>query len=530
MRLDRALPAPRPGQAGVALAGNPDPDAALISGGDTRLAVDARRMNAYGAQPSPRSDEISLSSSTASTISPRGHAAAAAALAALERARERGRFPAAFAEMADDVREAIRQEFELPNAQVVLSPSGTDSTLHALCLARGLLGRPVTSIVVAADETGNGVPAAAAGRHFAAVSSGGQAVAKGEAVAGLGCACIVVAARAECGRPRAPGDIDAEVARAASAALRAGQAVVLHAMDHSKLGGAGPSIAAVRDIQAMAPGAVQVVVDACQARLGRARLNRYLDQGFLVLVTGSKFFAGPPLSGALLVPEALQRSVARIGEIPSGLLDYTARDDWPARFGRIRARLPVRQNVGQMLRWVAAIEEIRAYLAVPELFRKLALAEFGAAVPRHVARFPELALLPEPPRTELDREQDEFAARTIFPFTVAHDGRALSFEQTRLLYRALNIETSSLGLPHASPVAATACHVGQPVAIADGQGGAIGALRISADARLVSESWAGAGNLVSTQNLTARIGQIATVFEKLRFLVSHLDRLDCIPL
>jgi hypothetical protein len=529
MRLDRALLAHRSGRAGVAPAGNPDLDAALISGGDTRLAVDARRMNAYGAQPSPRPDEISLSSSTASTISLRGYAAAAAALAALEHARARGRFAAAFAEMAEDVREAIRQEFELPNAQVVLSPSGTDSTLHALCLARGLLGRPVTSIVVAADETGNGVPAAASGRHFAAVSSGGQAVAKGEPVAGLGCACVAVAARDECGRPRAPADIDAEVARAASSALRAGQAVVLHVMDHSKLGGAGPSLAGVRDIQAMAPGAVQVVVDACQARLGRARLGWYLDQGFLVLITGSKFFAGPPLSGALLVPESLQRSVARIGEIPSGLLDYAARDDWPARFARIRARLPVRQNVGQMLRWVAAIEEIRAYLAVPELFRKLALAEFGAAVPRHIARFPELALLPEPPRTEVDREQDEFAARTIFPFTVAHDGRALSFEQTRLLHRALNIETPSLGLPHASPVAATACHVGQPVAIADGQGGTIGALRISADARLVSESWAGAGNLVSTQNLTARIGRIATVFEKLRFLVSHLDRLDCIP-
>src|SRR5512140_3009025 len=47
---------------------------------------------------------------------------------------------------------------------------------------------------------------------------------------------------------------------------------------------------------------VQVVVDACQMRLGRPRLRKYLDRGCMVIVTGSKFFTGPPFSVALLVP------------------------------------------------------------------------------------------------------------------------------------------------------------------------------------------------------------------------------------
>src|SRR5215831_2710187 len=128
-------------------------DAALVSGGDARLALDASRMNPYGTQPCPRPDEISLSSSTASTVSPGAYAAAGAAFMWLELARARGRFAAAFAEMAEGLREAISQEFELPNAEVVLSPSGTDGTLQALFLARGLIDRPVTSIVVAADES-----------------------------------------------------------------------------------------------------------------------------------------------------------------------------------------------------------------------------------------------------------------------------------------------------------------------------------------------------------------------------------------
>jgi hypothetical protein len=530
MRLNRSLRAYRSGGARIAPAGDAALDATLIAGGDARLAVDARRMNPYGTQPFPRPDEISLSSSTASTISPRGYAAARAAFDRLEEARAHGRFAPTFAEMADELRAAIRRRLDLPEAEVILSPSGTDSALQALFLARGLLGRPVTSIVVAADESGNGLPAAGSGRHFAAAASGGRAVAKGEPIAGLACAAVTVAARDPHGRARPLAEIDAEVASAAASAVRAGNGVVLHAMDHSKLGSRGPSLACLREIRALAPGAVQVVVDACQARLGRARLAWYLDQGFLVLITGSKFFTGPPLSGALLVPDALQAMVARIADVPAGLADYTARDDWPAGFGRIREQLPARANVGQALRWIAAGEDMRAYFAVPELYRRIVLSEFAAAMMRHIARFQEVALLPEPEPSaaDVELEPDEFVARTIFPFTVGHDGRPLSFAQARRLHQALNLDAAALGLGHGDRIAATPCHIGQPVAIADGAGGTAGALRISADARLVSDSWAGAGDLGSTARLTERIGQVATVFEKIRFLLPHLDRLDCI--
>jgi hypothetical protein len=524
MRLDRALLAHR----SAVISAEPRDAAfevALISGSDSRLMLDAARgMNAYGTQPFPRPDEISLSSSTASTISRRGYAAARAAFVRLEDARERGRLAVVFADLADELRGAIRRAFDLPDAEVVLSPSGTDSALQALFVARGLLARPVTSIVVAADESGNGAPAAASGRHFAATSSSGRPVAKGAPIAGLACATVCVAARDARGCARPLAEIDAEVAAAAEQAISAGNGVVLHAMDHSKLGGSGPSLACLREICALAPGAVQVVVDACQARLSRARLAWYLDRRFLVLITGSKFFAGPPLSGALLIPDALRAAVGRIADVPAGLADYTARDDWPACFSLIRARLSGEANIGQALRWRAAVEDIRAYVAVPELFRRLALAEFAAAAARTIARYPELRLLPAPEDDGADDGQDEFAARTIFPFLVLRDRRPLSLVEARALHQALNMDAAALGL--ADPLAATPCHIGQPVAVADGAGGTVGALRISADARLVAESWAGAGDLVSTGRLTARLDEIATVFEKLRFLLGHADRLN----
>jgi selenocysteine lyase/cysteine desulfurase len=474
-------------------------------------------MNAYGTQPWPRPDEISLSSSTASTISPRGYAAARTVFERLENARERGRFAPAFADVADELRGTIRRAFDLPDAEVVLSPSGTDGAMLALFLARGLLRRPVTSIVVGADESGSGVPAAAAGRHFAAAASGGRAVVPGAPIAGLACAVVRVAGRDAGGRPRRLADIDADVAAAAEDAIRAGNGVVLHAMDHSKLGGEGPSLACLREICALVPGAVQVVVDACQARVSRARLAWYLDQGFLVLITGSKFFAGPPLCGALLIPERLRAAVGRIAEVPAGLADYTARDDWPPCFGLIRAQLSTTANVGQMLRWRAAVAEIRAYFAVPELFRRVALAEFAAAAARHLARYHGLQPLLEPERCDVGEDNDEFAARTIFPFIVVRDGRPLSLADTRTLHQALNMDGSALDVT--DPVAATPCHLGQPVPIEDGAGGMIGALRISADARLVSDSWAGGGDLMATERLLDQLGRIGTALEKLRFLL-----------
>ncbi len=530
MRLKLSLQAPRSDRTRVrpAQSGTFALDEALISGGDARLAIDpTSRLNLYGCQPSPRPDEISLSSSTASTVSGRGYAAAQAAFAQLEPARAGARFPAVFADMADHVRSQIRTQFDLSDAEVVLSPSGTDSELQALFLARAALGKPVTSIVVAADESGSGVPAAASGRHFGASASGGGAVVKGKPIPGLACATIEVPARDPNGRARPLAEIDTEVRRAAQSAIRAGHGVVLHLMDHSKLGSCSPSIACVREICALDRGAVQVVVDACQARLSRAALRWYLDQGFLVLITGSKFFTGPPLSGALLVPESLWRLTARISDIPAGLADYTARDDWPQSFGRIREQLPARQNIGQVLRWIAALEDIAAYWTVPELFRKLALAEFAASSSRHFARFAELDLLPESGGLFADRARDEFAARTILPFTVRRDGRALSFAQTRLLHQALNMDLATYGFGGSDGgTAATPCHIGQPVAVADGAGGTIGVLRISADARMVSESWAGSGDLESTGRLTRRIDQVALVLDKLRFLLRHLDRLD----
>ncbi|HEY6858457.1 MAG TPA: hypothetical protein VI358_01560 [Pseudolabrys sp.] len=471
-----------------------------------------------------------MSSSTASTISPRGFAAAELAFQKLYRAYNGGIFANTFREVTENIRCEIKAQFDLPtDTDIILSPSGTDAELQALFLACCICQKPITSVIVAADETGSGVPSAAAGRHFSSSTSGGRNVVKNEPIAGLGTdvALVTVAARDERG-PRCLSEIDMEVQRAVSTAVRAGRGVALHVMDYSKLGSRAPTLSCIDEVCARWGDAVQVIVDACQARVSRERMRYYLQRAYLVLITGSKFFTGPPFSGALLVSEQTRARIQPVFGVPQGLTDYTTRHDWPENWDWIRDQLADRINVGQSLRWVAALEDIRAYFAVPTLFRKLVLTEFSAAAVRTISRYPALQLLAQPQDSLANvSDEDEIASCSIFPFTVIRDGRPLSYAQTKTLYHALNQNVSDL-FPKSNgqaEIASTPCHIGQPVAIGIGCGEVTGALRISADARLVSECWVRTGELAPTDRLQKKFEQIGYVFEKIRLLSPHLDRL-----
>jgi hypothetical protein len=168
---------------------------------------------------------------------------------------------------------------------------------------------------------------------------------------------------------------------------------------------------------------------------------------------------------------------------------------------------------------------MRAYFAVPPTFRSFALARFAAVVPALIAAAPNLELMPDQhPAAHADAE--EMAARTIFPFLLRRAGRRLLLDEARLLYRALNADLTPL-LPAADRrLAAQLCHIGQPVGLLDPSGAICGALRISAGARFVSESWSPAGESVATGNLEAEFSQIRKILAKIELLLRHFDLLE----
>jgi hypothetical protein len=505
-------------------------DRLLTGGGDPRLTINpASALNEYGCQPSPCPDTLSFSASTATSISQRAYDRARDARESLMRCAIEVGIEAAFDARIEALRDELRACLGLSRtkADIVFSPSGTDSQLQALFLARALLGPALTTVVVAADQTGSGTVNTARGCHFSAATANGNQVRKGEPIAGLAHSVHSVALRLfdEAGQACPPTASDSQVLGAVERSLASGSRVLLQVMDSSKFGWRAPSDQCLDEIAVRWPGRVQIVVDACQMRLGRARLRSYLDRGYMVLITGSKFFTGPPFSGALLVPSALAGDLDAATDIAPGLLEYSSRSDWPGNWPNLRSHFPIRTNFGQWLRWEAALEEIEAYYRVPQQFRLKALTTFGQGVERIIASSPSLRLLP--PQQGPDgpnADDEELAQRTIFSFVVRHGNRDLALEDCRKLYRAL-----ARGAADAAPAddpenAAKPCLIGQPVALGCDANPAA-ALRISASARLVTEAWC-SDEAAARDNLQRALGHVGAAVAKLEWLLAHSDGLD----
>jgi hypothetical protein len=507
-------------------------DRLLGCGGDPRLRLNpATVANEYGCQPFPCPDTLSFASSTATSISARAYQRAGLARDSLMRSAISIGIDAAFDARIEAMRDELRNHLGLANADIVFSPSGTDSQLHALFLTRALLGPALTTVIVAADQTGSGTAYTSRGCHFSAATANGSSVQKSEPVVGLAHAVTSVALEllddnGDC-RPQA--ETDGRVLGAIETSVANGTNVLLQIMDSSKLGWRAPSDQCLDEIAARWPGRVQVVVDACQMRLGRPRLKQYLDRGYLVLVTGSKFFTGPPFSGALLVPAGLAGTIDAIGEIAPGMLEYGSRSDWPVRWHGLRSRFPVRANFGQWLRWEAALEEIRAYHHVPEELRRTALTVFGEGVERIIASSPSLRLLPPQQRLEDGSLDEELTQRTIFPFVLMHRGSVLPLEDCRKIYRALarDARGSVSAELHGrdAEIAAKLCLVGQPVALGQRGPHPIAALRICAGARLVTETWSSDAD-TAYRNLQRELDHVSTIVAKIEWLLAHIDDLN----
>lgn len=73
-----------------------------------------------------------------------------------------------------------------------------------------------------------------------------------------------------------------------------------------------------------------LAIDVCQTRCGFQMCKALLHKGCVVMLTGSKYFAGPPFSGCCAVPSALLRELESYSKPPAGFTDYFSYADFPA--------------------------------------------------------------------------------------------------------------------------------------------------------------------------------------------------------
>ncbi len=281
---------------------------------------------------------------------------------------------------------------DLPGLEIIFGASGTDLHLFAFDLTRG----PAPLVIrVETAETGSGVPDALGGRHFSDCAALGDGVIASTPLEhGRAVDLLEVKCRSADGELRSKVAIDAEVEAAVSRAAAARRHILLTMVDVSKTGILAPSPACVVALRRRFPKSIEVLVDACQFRLAPSTLRAYLDHDFLVAITGSKFATGPAFCGALLVPPAAA-SRLRGRSLSHAMSSYSARTDWPRNWAAQSALKPV-ANYGLLLRWQAALTELRAFRRLPEPAVADFLHGFAGAVTHRLADDPAFELLPVP--------------------------------------------------------------------------------------------------------------------------------------
>ena len=385
--------------------------AALLSGGDNRVVIDLRTgTNKYACPSMPAPDLVCFSSCIASPISSRGFERAGECYDAVAGALSRGDRAERLQVYRRRIEDSLLRYFGAASlADVILCPSGTDALLTAATLlAAERPGEMMTAILPNASETGTGVPLAAAGRWF-------DGPATGTPLPGCAIDSIQVPLRTLAGAPRSDGELNGAFI---SAAKSARGRPVIYLTHGSKTGLVAPT---------EIPEGFDVIVDACQSRIDPESVAAYLRRGWLVAVTGSKFFGGPAFSGALLFPRARQASFSCFGRTWSAALHHDA------------------NTLGMILRWTAALHTIEAFeLAAADMAG--ILRNLASAVNQVLCDIPALV-----PIAGLPAGGAGWADMpSIFTFAVrdaAEPRRLRPVAELRLLYEHLARDGILLGQP-----------------------------------------------------------------------------------
>ncbi len=507
----------------------------LMAGGDLRLNIDEfQLLNKYGCRPFPRPEAFTFASSTATSVSNFAFDKTDKARTILIQNSLKKGFKNSTIEFSELLKSNLRKALKINDeCQIIFSPSGTDSSLQIAAITQIISDKKITHVLVASDETGSGVPAALKGLHFENTTALNCPVKKGDKIEGFKDVDLIkIPLRDENGDLKSSTQLDTEVFNAISKTNELGRHIVLHAMDQSKLGYQSPSEKMIENLKSLDNLSMQIIVDGSQLRLDPKDIQNYLNKGYIVTITGSKYFTGPPYSGALIVPKSVSKSIDSVKKtLPEGLNNYYNHSDWPTSWFCSKD-LSDGFNYGSYMRWNAAIVEMDRYYKTPILYRNLGIEMFCNFVEDSIkdASFLEPLFGDE---TKINTyNSEEFGLRnirTIFPFFILKKNEVLTIDNVKKLYVLLNSDLSDHFTESSLEIirlAAQKCHIGQAVNVKYSNDIQSAVLRISLGARVISESWVNRDISLYFRNIEAQMNQITVIIKKIELILSKPELLN----
>lgn len=177
---------------------------------------------------------------------------------------------------------------------------------------------------------------------------------------------------------------------------------------------------------------------------------------------------------------------------PVGLAPYLSRHDATPRLGSLRESASPTPNFALLLRWAAALAEITSFMNASPEIRDEILRRLVVGIRQILDSAPHTRIV-ESPYTMIPSEDhrglDDLP--TIFSFLVlGESGRPLGMEEAKRVHLLLATDlTDELepGDQGSRQLLRQAFHLGQPVAISQGNGEVAGALRVAIGAPTLSQ-------------------------------------------
>jgi len=461
--------------------------------------------------------------------------------------------------LAERLRDQLRQVWSLPGTSTLtFFPSGTDVEFMFVLLALGRAfhlaaagdGPRVLSVVTCAGEVGSGTSKAAALQHFSELLPSGSAGAAGTSLipaneAAGSIRSVDVKLRSSTGKLRSSDEVDAEVEALVTDALTTGTAdvCVMHLVAGCKTGHVSPSKDVVQRLRDRFGNAIVPLLDACQGRLMDGAPMTYLNEGYGIMMTGSKFYCGPPFSGVALMNADVSAELRQHLCTPrlAGLLQQSALHEYlalplvdPCFQQPLMAVIAsgmdggaLRITRGTLLRWQMALMHIQEWHTIPWSHREALISSWVTSVVSTVAKLqtPAVSVLQEE-RTDAAMESGIFPVSSIVSLTCKlrckGEWRDPTVDELRHAHRlmAMDLRDRDHVLKHpaeALRIFSQRCFIAQPVALG---ASAAPVLRVALGA---AQIWEAHQALGAETGEWPNVHQDEVVFRKLALIFSDWD-------
>jgi hypothetical protein len=429
------------------------------NGKDDRLKILENGMTKYGCKPKPY-PHLSYSSCTASTISLEAYTYLKNYFN--DGIFDRNKYIEEFQNIRDDIRKIIGLKDEV---DICLANSGTD--LEILPYMFIPKNSDVINIVIAPNEVGSGTSLAVEGRVFSNVNDKYR-YRKGDLLEGFDKFNIKVfnlSVRDERGQSIS----DKELLNQIDKILKnnKNKYKIVHCVYHSKTGLIKPIPEDLLNLNLDEK--TIVIIDACQFRISREKVNDLLDRGCMVFITGSKFFAGPTFSAAALIPSNLRDIAAYNKDVPKGINFLFGREFFPKRWKSVE-NFEYSNSIGLLLRWRAAIFEMQLFNSIAKDRIMETIKIFNKSVKKVIEDFKDFIIYSD---ISDDNEMDYNLLMSNTILTFGFKDKSIDIEKAKDIYKKL-ISNEWLNKKYPYSV-----HLGQPVKIIKENGRWLGTLRIA---------------------------------------------------